>query len=468
MLILFINKFYPSPEKNIHRNSFFSFLESFKHYLKMVQNELKQERQKSYHANMKNLVFKTFFLTFVFIVAHSLMIEDCRSQWVQQYTGTTANLYCIKFINKNTGWSCGEGMLLKTTNSGANWNIVALPVNKPLQRVFPLDSNVVYVVGMFETIIKTTNGGINWQVIRDGVVPQNSYLCCHFINKNTGWISGGGEQKILKTTNGGVSFDSIVTNTYGFIEDIYFRDSLTGLYCDNNGAVRKTTNGGYNWFSINIPVGAYYYFFRNFSFINNQTGWIVNDVRKVYKTTDFGSNWDSISNIPNGSYGIHNIFFSSVNTGWAVGEGYLIFKSTNSGYNWFSQPGNGGHSIFFANDSVGWEVANLGKIFHTTNSGGLVWISSISESVEYFSLNQNYPNPFNASTNISYDIPKDVFVTIKIYEISGREIKTLVNEYIRAGRYIIGFNASGLSSGIYFCKIIAGNYIETKRMVLIK
>ena len=85
-----------------------------------------------------------------------------------------------------------------------------------------------------------------------------------------------------------------------------------------------------------------------------------------------------------------------------------------------------------------------------------------------FKLSQNYPNPFNPSTNISYDIPKDVFVTIKIYDISGREIKTLVNEYIRAGRYIIGFNASGLSSGIYFCKIIAGNYIETKRMVLIK
>lgn len=83
-------------------------------------------------------------------------------------------------------------------------------------------------------------------------------------------------------------------------------------------------------------------------------------------------------------------------------------------------------------------------------------------------MSQNYPNPFNPSTNISYDIPKDVFVTIKIYDISGREIKTLVNEYIRAGRYIIGFNASGLSSGIYFCKIIAGNYIETKRMVLIK
>jgi len=433
-----------------------------------MQNEIKQERQKSYHANMKNIIFKTFFLMFVFAAANSLMIEDCRSQWVQQYTGTTANLYCIKFINRYTGWSCGEGMLLKTTNSGANWNIVALPVNKPLQRVFPLDSNVVYVVGMFETIIKTTNGGINWQVIRDGVVPQNSYFCCFFINKNTGWISGGGEQKILKTTNGGVSFDSIVTNTYGYIEDIYFRDSLTGLYCDDNGAVRKTTNGGYNWFSINIPVGTYYYFFRNFSFINSQKGWLSTSSRKVFKTTDFGSNWDSISNIPNGSYGIHNIFFSSVNTGWAVGEGYLIFKSTNSGYNWFSQPGNGGHSIFFVNDSVGWEVANLGKIFHTTNSGGLVRISSISESAEYFSLNQNYPNPFNASTNISFDITKPGIYKLEIYDLTGRRIETLVNKYYSQGKYEIIYKANNLSSGIYFYKLSNRESSLIKKLSLIK
>lgn len=404
----------------------------------------------------------------VFITVNTIFIEDCRCQWVQQSTGTTANLYCIKFINRYTGWACGEGMLLKTTNSGTNWNIVILPVNKPLQRVFPLDSNNVYVVGMFETIIKTTDGGANWLVIRDGVVPQNSYLCCHFINKNTGWISGGGERKILKTTNGGNSFDSIVTTTSGFIEDIYFRDSLSGLYCDNNGAVRKTTNGGYNWFSINIPVGTYFYFFRNFSFINNQIGWISTSSRKVFKTTDFGSNWDSISNIPNGSYGIHNIFFSSANTGWAVGEGYYIFKTTNGGYNWFSQPGNGRHSIFFTNDSVGWEVANLGKIFHTENSGGLLIIKENSISDLSFNLSQNYPNPFNASTVFPFDILKPGEYKLEIFDITGKKVKTLVDGFKTAGYYSVVLNGSDLSSGIYFYRIAAGSFVQTKRMVLIK
>ncbi|HCN36982.1 MAG: T9SS type A sorting domain-containing protein [Ignavibacteria bacterium] len=85
-----------------------------------------------------------------------------------------------------------------------------------------------------------------------------------------------------------------------------------------------------------------------------------------------------------------------------------------------------------------------------------------------FSLFQNYPNPFNPITNIQYDIPVGNFVVLKIYDVNGREVKTLINEFKPAGRYLYSFNASELSSGIYFYKIIAGNFIETKRMVLIK
>jgi photosystem II stability/assembly factor-like uncharacterized protein len=232
-------------------------------------------------------IMKNILLVLIFTCCYTL---TANAQWLQQPTGTTMDLYNIKFINKNTGWTCGEGGILKTTNGGNNWVMLTLPVNKPLWRVFPLDSNTVYCVGSFETIIKSTNGGTNWQVIRDGVVPENSYYCCHFINQNTGWITGGSTRKILRTTNGCATFDSIVTTTSGFIYDIYFRDSLTGLYCDNNGAVRKTTNGGYNWFTINIPVGSFSFTFRNFSFINSQTGWLVELSRKLFKTTDFGSN----------------------------------------------------------------------------------------------------------------------------------------------------------------------------------
>jgi hypothetical protein len=95
------------------------------------------------------------------------------------------------------------------------------------------------------------------------------------------------------------------------------------------------------------------------------------------------------------------------------------------------------------------------------------FISNTGKPKEY-NLKQNYPNPFNPITNINYEIPNDVFVSIKVYDILGREIKTLINEYKTAGSYIISFNGSEFSSGIYFYKIKAGNYVNVKRMLLIK
>lgn len=85
-----------------------------------------------------------------------------------------------------------------------------------------------------------------------------------------------------------------------------------------------------------------------------------------------------------------------------------------------------------------------------------------------FDLKQNYPNPFNPTTNIQFDLPKDVFVSVKVYDMLGREVAVLVNELRQAGSYIVAFNGSTLASGIYYYKIKAGTFEATKRMVLIK
>ncbi len=98
-----------------------------------------------------------------------------------------------------------------------------------------------------------------------------------------------------------------------------------------------------------------------------------------------------------------------------------------------------------------------------------------------FALNQNFPNPFNPSTKISYSIPtvnlssssraesrEGEFVTLKVYDILGNEVATLVNEEKPAGSYEITFDASGLSSGIYFYKLSAGAFTETKKMTVLK
>ncbi|HQY53098.1 MAG TPA: T9SS type A sorting domain-containing protein, partial [Ignavibacteria bacterium] len=80
----------------------------------------------------------------------------------------------------------------------------------------------------------------------------------------------------------------------------------------------------------------------------------------------------------------------------------------------------------------------------------------------------NYPNPFNPTTNIKFDLPKDVLVSIKIFDMLGREIRTLVNDYKTAGSYTISFNGSDLSSGIYYFKIKAEDFEQVRKMMLLK
>lgn len=85
-----------------------------------------------------------------------------------------------------------------------------------------------------------------------------------------------------------------------------------------------------------------------------------------------------------------------------------------------------------------------------------------------YELTQNYPNPFNPSTTIEYSIPKDAAVSLKIYDVLGKEVATLVNDQKSAGTYILNWNASNFSSGLYFYRLTAGEFTETKKMFLVK
>ncbi|MCX6157600.1 MAG: T9SS type A sorting domain-containing protein [Ignavibacteriae bacterium] len=97
-----------------------------------------------------------------------------------------------------------------------------------------------------------------------------------------------------------------------------------------------------------------------------------------------------------------------------------------------------------------------------------IGIQPTGEAVNAYKLSQNYPNPFNPSTVIKFSIPQSKLVTLKIYDVSGKEVETLVNSQLPQGTYNYTLNASGLSSGVYFYKITAGDFTEIKRMVLIK
>jgi len=99
----------------------------------------------------------------------------------------------------------------------------------------------------------------------------------------------------------------------------------------------------------------------------------------------------------------------------------------------------------------------------------LVGIEPLTGNIpEIYSLSQNYPNPFNPTTMIEFSIPKGGFVEIKVYDLLGREVSTLVQDPFEAGTYRVNFNSNGLASGVYFYSIVSGDFKDTKKMLLVK
>lgn len=127
-----------------------------------------------------------------------------------------------------------------------------------------------------------------------------------------------------------------------------------------------------------------------------------------------------------------------------------------------------GNSVNLDGTSNGdnWNFATNKAISITSASG----ISTISEVASKYSLSQNYPNPFNPTTNIKYGLTKSGFVLLKVYDLIGKEVATLVNQNQTAGTYLVDFKAGdyGLTSGIYFYKISAGEFSEVRKMILTK
>ena len=96
-------------------------------------------------------------------------------------------------------------------------------------------------------------------------------------------------------------------------------------------------------------------------------------------------------------------------------------------------------------------------------------VDELAENLpEEFRLQQNYPNPFNASTTIKYDIPMTSYVTLKVFDVLGREVTSLVNEVKQPGTYAVRWNASELGSGVYFYRLQAREYQQTKNLVLLR
>ena len=192
------------------------------------------------------------------------------------------------------------------------------------------------------------------------------------------------------------------------------------------------------------------------------------------RSTDGGITWGATT-APPGTGSIFGVDGGANN--FVITRGNAIHRTSNNGTNWstiFTHSST--TTVFYGMDltlsstgcPVGWAVGSTGVIIKVTST--LLGINNNNTNgipTEY-QLAQNYPNPFNPSTKISYALPKSGLVTLKIYDIVGREVSTLVNEVKTAGSHIVEFNASNYASGTYFYRLQNNDFTETKKMLLVK
>ncbi len=351
--------------------------------------------------------------------------------------------------------------------------------------------------------VESTNGGLSWHP--KGRFEDSVYYLqeLYFINQENGFVIGATHSPqtnaILKTTDSGNNWSYVFKFQAGnIIRDIQFFDEQNGIATGENwitrsGFVLNTTDGGTNWQTIQIPqlrsVTKCAYKDSSTIFISAET---TQGFGTIYKSSDRGLTWQPFRNYSD-SYtrGVETL----PNKEMILVYGYsfkdnspILFTdiSLNNGVDWKYSLQSEFTGYIPINSKIlneamyiiGYTRNDNGFFLFENNTEFLTDVKQNSNMPNEFSLAQNYPNPFNPSTKINFSIPQASFVNLKVYDILGNEVVTLVNEEKPTGSYEVNFSAKGgsasdgnansLSSGVYFYKLQAGSFVETRKMLLLK
>jgi photosystem II stability/assembly factor-like uncharacterized protein len=390
------------------------------------------------------------------------------------------------------GISVGDNGSINIQDGGPGypWIEITSPTSENLNNVKIFDdSTVAIAVGNNGTVIRSRDEGYSWQDL---------------------------------------SIPSVTNNLYGLDFLNYWQAGLFVVVCGENGSVYSSTDSGGNWTwqQLNTPTT------KNLTSIGAITTDIiiaVGDSGTIIRTSDSGQTWDDLS-VPDPNINFNRLlistFYPNFNRVWAVGDNGIIYASTDYGFSWFPQNSNTNNNLYdlaFRNSDEGIAAGENGTVMYTTN-GGSTWVQDpelgdlttnhiisvakldsntasalivsslggeaaladttfiltvssepiVGIDVEHnlppatFNIFQNFPNPYNPTTIINYQVADAGFVTLKVYDVIGNEVASLVNENKGQGSYIIMFDATNLPSGIYFYRLQAGSFVETKKMVLMK
>jgi photosystem II stability/assembly factor-like uncharacterized protein len=442
----------------------------------------------------KSLISQFCCILFLILAASSHNVLYSQSYWTKINSPVSTSLRNCVFTDDMNGWAAGDdGIIIHTSNGGSTFEIQNSGITFYINDIFFLNKRLGWVVAnefLFSgtTILTTTNGGTNWT---SEIFPDSSkfFRTIYFRDSLNGFMGGFGGA-IYKTSDAGNSWIAANIDTSEFsgypVSRITFSSALKGFACggyiDIAGVIWRTVDGGFNWFAGNYSPEPFYDFYVKDQNNLISAGGDFEYGVQICNTSDAGANWKYSSLEIFGQ--AYSIDFRTPGEGWmALGYSRNWAVTYDSGNTWTSIPVADSadlYSVDFTDSLHGWAVGDQGVIlkYIPVSSGLGSHNVTLPESAV---LEQNFPNPFNPLTRIKYQIKSNGRVNLKVYDISGKEIVSLIDQIQTAGSYDIIFDGGNLPSGIYYYTLEfedfenfeksdfkAGHFKNSRKMLLLK